>query len=291
MNGSRTRGLKGFTLIELLVVIAIIAILAAILFPVFAQAREQARRTSCLSNVKQLNTSVQMYIQDYDESIPLAASSDPAGANFFTWQDSVQPYAKSYQIVICPDKKYQNPDHINAFDYWLSYGIMGKAAIQGFPNWLVRTKPWINAIVAANIQYDGVAGSADYAGYYYPKNAVPSARLASIARAGEYAFVYDAGNWDAWHGTFGMQTGFGWCGSWVTNVLLGYDFFGPNPLHSGGDGSPGTCNTNVPATRDSDKGLANVSFVDGHAKAFKFAALVGKLTPDGQWLQYFTPSP
>jgi prepilin-type N-terminal cleavage/methylation domain-containing protein len=61
---------RGFTLIELLVVIAIIAILAAILFPVFAQAREKARQTSCLSNEKQLGTAISMYVQDYDETYP-----------------------------------------------------------------------------------------------------------------------------------------------------------------------------------------------------------------------------
>src|SRR5579862_4228664 len=70
-SAHRARRRSAFTLIELLVVIAIIAILAAILFPVFAQAREAARATSCLSNVKQLNTCVQMYIQDYDETIPI----------------------------------------------------------------------------------------------------------------------------------------------------------------------------------------------------------------------------
>src|SRR5690348_13685049 len=68
-NISSTRRSSAFTLIELLVVIAIIAILAAILFPVFAQAREKARSTSCLSNEKQIDTAAQMYVQDYDEHI------------------------------------------------------------------------------------------------------------------------------------------------------------------------------------------------------------------------------
>src|ERR1700689_2711378 len=93
----------GFTLIELLVVIAIIAILAAILFPVFAQAREQARKTSCLSNVKQLNLGCLMYIQDYDETIPLLSGSNPNGTGVVTWQDTVQPYIKNYAICFCPD--------------------------------------------------------------------------------------------------------------------------------------------------------------------------------------------
>src|SRR5437879_2648731 len=69
---SPTKRSRGFTLIELLVVIAIIAILAAILFPVFAQAREKARQTSCLSNAKQMGLAVMMYVQDYDETFPPA---------------------------------------------------------------------------------------------------------------------------------------------------------------------------------------------------------------------------
>src|ERR1043166_4890534 len=68
---------KGFTLIELLVVIAIIAILAAILFPVFAQAREQARSTACLSNTKQIGLAVHMYAQDYDEAFPMGTYPGP----------------------------------------------------------------------------------------------------------------------------------------------------------------------------------------------------------------------
>jgi len=93
---------RGFTLIELLVVIAIIAILAAILFPVFARAREKARQASCLSNVKQLGLGVQMYVQDYDECLPIAMYQ--SGAVIVTVFDAVTPYVKNQQIASCPSK-------------------------------------------------------------------------------------------------------------------------------------------------------------------------------------------
>jgi len=94
---------SGFTLIELLVVIAIIAILAAILFPVFARAREKARQTSCLSNVKQLSLGFLMYAQDYDEIIPRYADHDCAAPDGRKeWYDVVEPYIKNTQIFICP---------------------------------------------------------------------------------------------------------------------------------------------------------------------------------------------
>jgi len=87
---------KAFTLIELLVVIAIIAILAAILFPVFARARENARRSSCQSNLKQIGLGIAQYTQDYDEKMPFRSSS--AGS----WRVVLQPYIKSTQLFSCP---------------------------------------------------------------------------------------------------------------------------------------------------------------------------------------------
>ncbi len=98
---SRPRAFRsGFTLVELLVVIAIISILAAILFPVFARARENARKTSCLSNVKQMGLALTQYVQDYDGAYPMGSYSQ--GGVKLRWADAIQPYAKSRQLFLCP---------------------------------------------------------------------------------------------------------------------------------------------------------------------------------------------
>lgn len=98
---------SGFTLIELLVVIAIIAILAAILFPAFARARENARRASCQSNLKQIGLGIVQYVQDYDEAMPYSTHGADWGADRGTgWMDDLQPYVKSFQIFTCPSMKF-----------------------------------------------------------------------------------------------------------------------------------------------------------------------------------------
>lgn len=93
---------RGFTLIELLVVIAIIAILAAILFPVFAKAREKARQSSCLSNLRQLGTGFMMYAQDYDEMMMNGHYSFTQTNGYLFWFERVLPYVKNTQIFSCP---------------------------------------------------------------------------------------------------------------------------------------------------------------------------------------------
>ena len=98
----------GFTLIELLVVIAIIAILAAILFPVFARAREKARQASCSSNLKQMSLAMLMYAQDYDEIVPGWKVSGDCNTNtVFQWQHVAYPYIKNQQVFICPSSQWQ----------------------------------------------------------------------------------------------------------------------------------------------------------------------------------------
>ncbi len=98
---------QGFTLIELLVVIAIIAILAAILFPVFAKAREKARQTSCASNEKQLGLAFIQYVQDNDETMPSGSGWDGSTDNK-GWAGRIYPYAKSTQLYKCPDDATDN---------------------------------------------------------------------------------------------------------------------------------------------------------------------------------------
>lgn len=97
--------LRAFTLIELLVVIAIIAILAAILFPVFAQAREKARQAACLSNTKQIGNAVAMYAQDFDETLPMGGWRVTVGGTDYSsrWFRDLYPYVKSLDVYVCPN--------------------------------------------------------------------------------------------------------------------------------------------------------------------------------------------
>ncbi len=122
-----------FTLIELLVVIAIIAILAAILFPVFARARENARRSSCTSNMKQMGLGALQYIQDYDESYPPVSVNNgfPASAyspSFpFAWSDALQPYIKSTQVYQCPSDEFEAGTFPFGYTDYFYNGLLSRA--------------------------------------------------------------------------------------------------------------------------------------------------------------------
>ena len=119
---------RGFTLIELLVVIAIIAILAAILFPVFARAREKARQSSCLSNIKQLSLGLMMYVQDYDERYMLSGYVIPGmplganGTNICWWRFPLDPYVKNWQVFVCPSSSTDVDASSSLHQYLNHYG-------------------------------------------------------------------------------------------------------------------------------------------------------------------------
>jgi prepilin-type N-terminal cleavage/methylation domain-containing protein len=125
-NSRTTRRAGGFTLIELLVVIAIIAILSAILFPVFARARENAGRSSCQRNLKRIALGIFQYTQDYDEKFPIyrTAMSPP---NPYAWSDIIQPYMQSLQLYQCPSESTpptDNPVLPGYTDYALNLRLM-----------------------------------------------------------------------------------------------------------------------------------------------------------------------
>ncbi len=161
---------KGFTLIELLVVIAIIAILAAILFPVFARARENARRASCQSNLKQLALGVFQYTQDYDEKYPHLYSDIGGGgwtlpttaAGDQGWAMLLQPYLKSTQIYQCPSETTTPPTSDASLyggagytDYWYNRILAG------------QSQAAVEAVSLTIMNGDGDGGNGGGSLYYY----------------------------------------------------------------------------------------------------------------------------
>jgi prepilin-type N-terminal cleavage/methylation domain-containing protein/prepilin-type processing-associated H-X9-DG protein len=244
----RVRG-RGFTLIELLVVIAIIAILAAILFPVFAQAREKARQTSCLSNEKQLALAMLGYVQDYDEQFPLSNLQGVAGQ--IGWANLLQPYVKSVAAYQCPD-----------FPTNISNASLDQGA------------------ASTTFNYNTMLGYGDseIANMGSYQMSTSSQSLAAVTNSSSTVLFMDAFPYDA---SSGRPWGLGYTcsgniiqqfseanlwGNPCSNMSLDYRQQGFNEgqargaiqVHSGG---------------------ANYAFVDGHAKWYRPEALYGSATP------------
>ncbi len=170
---------RAFTLIELLVVIAIIAILAAILFPVFAKAREKARQSSCNSNMKQIALAFHQYFQDYDEMLPdlLMGRDTNNSAMYVYWYQNLTPYIKNTQIFTCPS---YTPS-------WIGYG--GMREVLGYAGGLGHTTASPAAWTSAT--------SPDRSGY--------GQAVADMKFPAENILVIDSTNWtcqrDYWHRT------------------------------------------------------------------------------------------
>ncbi len=165
MKNFSQRARPAFTLIELLVVIAIIAILAAILFPVFARARENARRTSCLSNLKQIGLGALQYSQDYDETmIGTELGDKTASSPEYFWGEMIAPYTKSDQILTCPSE---------------SNRFQRAAPVPGFPQGISLEWSYNYAINDVRDAADNRVGAA-------------FSRLSAFTKPSETVFIVDA---------------------------------------------------------------------------------------------------
>ena len=157
---------RGFTLIELLVVIAIIAILAAILFPVFGRAREKARQTACLSNLKQIGTAISMYASDYDGMMPwqqmFVTWGSVGNLGMPAWTEAIYPYTKNKQIHLCPSAPtntiatYSFNQYVMSIPYGWAY-VYGPYTIDSAPD------PSAAAMVFDRVGTSGVWQDAAYA--------------------------------------------------------------------------------------------------------------------------------
>ncbi len=268
---------RAFTLIELLVVIAIIAILAAILFPVFAQARAQARKTVCLSNFKQQALGIMMYVQDYDETMPIELYDAISATAYqsppdMLWGNLIQPYVKNLQIFDCPSDPVNDSSRATVetsyppttpqqlafnlaqkddFGYNWQYLCPGVVSSTGgyvnIPTTLARINAPAKMLLGVDCVWNRTPGGAPYGG---GNNAVdPPCR---IYADGTDSFPAQGG-----------YSNFYWYGGWNPNTPLAWNVFGGVwPWHGN---------------------MVNVAFTDGHAKSLQITQLTAGCNVQPAW--------
>jgi len=223
-----TQAASGFTLIELLVVIAIISILAAILFPVFARARENARKAACMSNLKQIGLGLMMYVQDYDETYPVSYfAGAPAGK--LTWYDVLDPYIKSDQVFVCPTAgkiESTGASDPSSGGYGFNVGGTHTNTTNGTGNGF---------------------GYRSQANYWFTPNGSGPLRLAGVDEPSNTFIICDPASNAYSHN--------GW-------IAVGYSNAGFMPVLHGGQVGPFTGTVSAPPI----SGGGNYIFADGHVK-------------------------
>ena len=234
--------------------IAIIAILAAILFPVFARARENARRSSCQSNLKQIALGIKQYTQDYDEKFPYATNTNltttgatPAGPGPLGWSDGIQPYVKSTQILQCPSDDYALTDVPNNRGY-TDYAINAELSNSNFANSLII--PPATALTAADAAEYGNGGISE----------------AAVQKSAVTIMICEGST-----GVSGNSASFRMNGQGAS--VTGSRHSHLTPTHAGGLAGNGLVNSSNMATLHLDG--ANIAFVDGHVKWYKFSETGG----------------
>ncbi len=285
---------RAFTLIELLVVIAIIAILAAILFPVFAQAKESAKKTTGVSHLKQMNLACVMYSADYDDTFPLAVRA-LGGDNVWAgsvWVFDVYPYTKNYDMFLNPQGA---PNPVNNADWKYvggTYGTVPNPVVKNLPYYTVGNWPITVALGAVGRRQGGImgvgnrpVGDPNYGAGCWGSCAFigPSKSQTQLSDVANHALIFDAGEPTADYTTFGAGTELGVC-------VAGRETYNPGSRSIGGatprwNGGPKSCNgwreaggggsASIPAAFAQliTKGQANIGFADGHVKSMGMPAL------------------
>jgi prepilin-type N-terminal cleavage/methylation domain-containing protein len=290
---------RAFTLIELLVVIAIIAILAAILFPVFAQAKQAAKETQTLNNLKQTALAHLIYSADYDDefSLSFVAWNSGSGVLITTWQELTQPYMKNRGIIIDPLLPPPPDPSVNATASFYQrnshFGVplRGNASLLYTPptgtnpgNWIFGASARTLAVTNGQTRaIDGIFGAGiqpGVAAYQYKTSS--SLSQTSIENVANMVMVSESGNWDMWWGVQGVPALY--FVKWVDTTLnprgSNWSFSAPHsrkrprPLGDGMPPDPLPAPTAVP--NGIPDGLVIYAAADGSAKAHDFRGQIMK---------------
>lgn len=276
---------SAFTLIELLVVIAIIAILAAILFPVFAQAKEAAKKSVGVSHLKQMNMAAQMYMSDNEDTFPLAVRAFGA-ENIWAasvWIIDLVPYTKNYDMFLNPQGA-PNPTNDPNWKYiGGTYGTVPTARVKNLPYYTVGDWPITRALNIVGVRHGGIMGvgnrlpgDPNYGAGCFGRCEFngPSRSQSALADVASAALIFDAGEPTADFTTFAAGTELGTCVNRGMTYNPGdHSITGATPRWNGGPRSctgwrnPGSAGISMENANKMKNGVANIGFADGSVRS------------------------